>query len=90
MEFKSILYADENVKAVENPPAFFQDLQLDYLLENIENSVKGYDIKPYYYTLPGSMSLIKYRQQICKDLSDSTLSAAVQNFRHTILLTTPV
>lgn len=84
MEFKSILYADENVNAVVTPPAFFQDLQLDYLLEHIENSAKGYDIKPYYYTLPNSASLVKYRQQICKDLSDTTLSGCVQDFCRTL------
>ncbi len=80
MVFKSILYADEDIKAVVTPPAFFQDLQLDYILENIESFVKGYDIKHYFYTLPNSATLINYRQQICKDLSDSNLIESVKKF----------
>lgn len=80
MSFQSILYADTSPEMVQKAPAFFQDLQLDYLLNLIEHSVKGYVIRPYYYTLPGSKSLIQYRQQVCKDLLDEALNSCVRQF----------
>ena len=84
MAFKSILFANSGIKPVETKPAFFQDLQLDYLLEFIEGFAKGYDIKPYYYTLPLSAELIQYRQQIFNDLSNHTLLQALKDFCYRI------
>ena len=84
MTFKSILYADSDVKPAETMPAFFQDLQLDYILEFIEGFAKGYNLKPYYYTLPSSAKLIHYRQQIFSDLSNHTLLQALKDFCHRI------
>ena len=80
MSFKSILYADSELTPVENMPGFFQDLQLDYLLGFIENFAKGYELRPHYYTLPSSIDLIYYRQQIFTDLSASTLSVHIKDF----------
>lgn len=80
MEFQSILYADTGQKPGKAEPAFFQDLQLDYLLKMIENLTKGYRVRPYYYTLPDSVSLIQYRQQVCKDLSDASLFGCIRRF----------
>ena len=84
MEFKSILYADSGQTAQKGVPSFFQDLQLDYLLEIIEGTVKGYDIKPYYYTLPATSALISYRQQICKDLYEGSLCEVIRQFCQSI------
>lgn len=80
MTFKSILYADTEAELKKERPAFFQDLQLNYLLEYIEAFVKGYNVKPYYYTILKSASAIRYRQQVCRDLADSTLLSAVTDF----------
>lgn len=80
MAFKSILFSDSDIKPVETIPAFFQDLQLDYLLEFIESFAKGYSIQPYYYTLPAAIDLIHYRQQIFNDLTNPTLTQAMKVF----------
>ena len=80
MEFQSILFADSGQKAGKSVPAFFEDLRLDYLMNIIENQTKGYSIRPFYYTLPDSVSLIEYRQQVCRDLSDKVLYTSIRRF----------
>lgn len=84
MEFKSILYADTNPEINKIAPAFFQDLQLDYLLGLIERSAKDYDIRQYYYSFPGSVDLIKYRQNVFSDLSNVQLKTAIKTFCFTM------
>ena len=80
MEFQSILFADSGQKAGKSVPAFFEDLRLDYIMKIIENQAKGYSVRLFYYTLPGSVPLIGYRQQVCKDLSDGALRACIRRF----------
>jgi len=80
MEFQSILFADTGQEPDKAEPAFFQDLKLDYILNIIKHFVEGYGIHQYYYTLPLTEGLIKYRQQVFKDLSDKGLRQVVQKF----------
>lgn len=80
MEFQSILFADTTQEAEQAEPAFFQDLKLDYILNIIRHFVEGYNIHQYYYTVPFTESLIKYRQQVFNDLADKGLRQAVQKF----------
>ena len=69
MEFQSILFADTSVELDKSMPAFFQDLHLDYILNIIKHHTTGdYQTDHYYYTFPGSLQLIDYRQQVFKDL----------------------
>lgn len=80
MEFQSILFADTDIKTEKMPPAFFKDLQLDYILNIINHMAGDYQINQYYYTMPGSLSLIQYRQQVFCDLMDKNLYQAVYAF----------
>ncbi len=80
MEFNSILFGNHPYKLEKKEPAFFQDLQLDYILRLISNSVRGYHIAPYYYTLPGDREVIEFRQQVLKDLSDEKLFDCIREF----------
>lgn len=80
MEFQSILFADTSQEPDQAEPAFFQDLKLDYILNIIKHFVEGYQVHQYYYTLPFTEGLIKYRQQVFKDLEDTGLRQAVQKF----------
>jgi len=80
MEFQSILFADSGQRASKSVPVFFEDLRLDYLMNIIENQTKGYSIRDYYYTLPASVSLLGYRQQVCRDLSDKALYGCIRRF----------
>ncbi len=74
-------------------PPFFQDLQLDYITGIIDNLTGDYQTSQYYYTFPSSLELVKYRQQVFKDLEDKDLQQAVKSFcvkmqesRHSYLL----
>lgn len=80
MEFQSILYADTGPEVVQAAPVYFQDLHLDYLLTIIERAVKDYAVRPHYYTLPASMEVVRYRQEVFSDLRQKCLSDCVQKF----------
>lgn len=81
MEFQSILFADTPMELDKSMPAFFQDLHLDYILNIIKHHTTGdYQTDHYYYTLPGSLQLVNYRQQVFKDLMDGRLRQAVYDF----------
>ncbi|MFG6392822.1 MAG: hypothetical protein K1W24_01325 [Lachnospiraceae bacterium] len=80
MKFKSILFADTDIETEKMPPAFFKDLQLDYILNIINHMAGDYQINQYYYTMPGNIPLIQYRQQVFCDLMDKGLCQAVYAF----------
>lgn len=80
MEFDSILFGNHSYQLKKGEPAFFQDLQMDYLLRLISNYTKDYEIASYYYTLPGDKDVIEYRQQVIRDLSEERLFACVRKF----------
>ena len=81
MEFQSILFADTPMELDRSMPAFFQDLHLDYILNIIKHHTTGdYQTDHYYYTFPGSLQLVNYRQQVFKDLMDGVLRQAVEDF----------
>ena len=84
MTFKSILFGNHQIDLKSTPPAFWQDLQLDYLIDIIGGTVKGYDIRPYYYTMPDSPDIIAYRQEIYKDLEDTKLYSSINSFCHSV------
>lgn len=93
MEFKSILFADTGMEVEKAMPAFFQDLQLDYITGIINNLTGDYQASQYYYTFPSDLELVKYRQQVFKDLENKSLQQAVKGFcvkmqksRHSYLL----
>lgn len=93
MEFKSILFADTCMETEKTMPAFFQDLQLDYITGIINNLTGDYQTSQYYYTFPATLELVRYRQQVFNDLEDKGLQQAVKGFcagmqksRHSYLL----
>ncbi len=80
MGFQSILYGDSGQLPQAVAPDFFGDLQLDYLVERMKEGIKEYDISPYFYSLPKSQELIKYRQDICQDMTDEGLCEVIAGF----------
>ena len=80
MGFQSILFGHGEPNLVKDVPDLFKDLQLDYLVENILEQTKEYKTSPYFYTFPGSAEVIRYRQQICKDLDSEELCSLLQRF----------
>jgi len=80
MGFQSILFGNTAVNLMKDTPEFFKDLQLDYLVERILEKTEGYKTMPYFYTFPGSTEVIRYRQQICKDMESEELCTVLRNF----------
>ena len=80
MGFQSILFGNTETALVKTEPDFFKDLQLDYLTDKILEQSKDYKTTPYFYTFPGSVEVIRYRQQICKDMESEELCTVIRNF----------
>lgn len=80
MEFQSILFGNHAAELKKEAPDFFQDLQLDYLLERILEQVNEYRVDWFYYTMPKSKELIFYRQQVGKDMESERLCTILSDF----------
>ncbi len=82
MGFQSILFGNAEPILIYDVPDHFKDLQLDYLVERIleQTQGQGYKTNPYFYTFPGSAEIIRYRQQICKDMESEELCAILRSF----------
>ena len=80
MGFQSILFGNNEPGLVYEMPDYFKDLQLDYLTEKILEQSQGYKTYPYFYTFPGSKDIIRYRQQIYRDIESEEVSIIFQSF----------
>lgn len=50
------------------PPGFFGDLQLDGVCRAIAAKYKEFDILKYFYTIPDSPEISRYRQNVYRDI----------------------
>jgi len=83
MAFHSIL--NEGIKdgiQTETPeaPDFFTDLNLDQIIDAVTAGKQEYNLKPFFYTPLNDSDAIKYRQEIMRDLEDSTLLENIEQF----------
>lgn len=81
MAFTSILW-DRNIPAglPEAQPEFFSDLNLDYVVEAIVSAQKLRYLKPSFWTPLRDVGLIRYRQEVARDLEDQGLLKAIKRF----------
>lgn len=83
MGFISILghrKLDEQLLKLTTMPGSFLDLNLNFVLEQIQNGWKESSYEKYYYLLPGNIEDIRYRQDACRDLEQDGLYEAVCRF----------
>lgn len=80
MGFQSILFGSSEPNLIQDMPDFFKDLHLDYLVEKILEETTEYNTYPYFFTFPGSAEVIRYRQQICRDMESEELCMVLKNF----------
>lgn len=64
----SLLFPGTEAEFVNQQPIFFGDLQMEGILKAILSRYSGADLRKYFYTLPGSVHTIRYRQDIYRDL----------------------
>ncbi|MGC9258970.1 MAG: MutS-related protein [Phycisphaerae bacterium] len=81
--FKSILFdprgpepGDPTIAA----PVFFRDLNLDQIVDAVTVGRDEYDLKILFYTRPGHIDHIRYRQEIMHDLENPLLFEPIKSF----------
>lgn len=82
MEFQSILgrYRKEPVEPAKIVmPAFFYDLNLDQIVQDIMDRQKLYDIRRFYYE-KASPEDMKYRMEVLKDLESEGVLEGILDF----------
>jgi len=82
-DFHSVLFPGAGHPGRETgqaPPDCFHDLHLDQVVEAITAGFEDYDLAPFYYSPPGDLDAIAYRQEVFQDLEDETLMQAIGRF----------
>lgn len=66
----SLLFLEKCDTFQSTPPVFFADLQLEDVCQAILSKYMEFDIRKYFYTLPGTIETVWYRQEIYRDLEN--------------------
>lgn len=61
-------------------PVYFTDLAIDRVLDSVLKNAESYNLRPLFRQLPKSLHVIKYRNDVLKDLSSAPLNGAAQAF----------
>lgn len=67
----SLLFPDGSPSYRSTPPVFFEDLQLEGIFRAIVSKYMEFDIRKYFYTIPDSLDIVRYRQDIYHDLEQN-------------------
>ncbi len=67
----SLLFPDGSPSYRSTPPVFFEDLQLEGIFRAIVSKYMEFDIRKYFYTIPDSLDIVRYRQDIYRDLEQN-------------------
>ena len=79
--FQSILHFPGSAQyETQHQPDFFPDLNLDQIIEAITASKEEYNLKPFFWAPLRDPELVRYRQEIMRDLEDKTLMACIKAF----------
>lgn len=81
MSFESILYLNKKIiNDNEEMPKYFNDLNLDQIINNITLGKQEYNLKPFFFKPLNNLDEILYRHEIMKDLENPNLFSAVKKF----------
>jgi DNA mismatch repair protein MutS len=76
-----ILSLPENEpEASSEQPDFLSDLNLDRIIEAVTAHKEEYDLKPFFWTPLRDPELVRYRQEVMRDLEDEAVMACIQAF----------
>jgi DNA mismatch repair ATPase MutS len=84
VSFQSILFVNNHEGSIETArhkmPPFFEDLNLDQLVDAITAGREEYDLKPFYCVSLHDASEIRYRQEVMRDLENDILLEKIKLF----------
>jgi DNA mismatch repair protein MutS len=83
MCFRSILFEgshDRNREEATSAPEFFQDLNLDQIVDVITAGRDEYNLKPLFYMHLIDLSEITYRHEVMSDLENDVLFERIKSF----------
>lgn len=67
-------------------PAFFEDLNLDQVIDVITKRKQDYNLKPFFYSPIHDIETIKYRQEVFKDLENESVFKSIKIFADKMIL----
>jgi len=83
MSFSSILFlspSDEKVQDTDETRAYFEDLNLPYLIETVTAGKEQYHLQPYFHMPLGSVDAVNYRLEVFRNLEQREVHASLQSF----------
>ncbi len=81
MIFQSILFKEEEgFNPNQQEPEFFEDLNLNLIVDEITKTKEAYDLKPFFYYSLKNIENITYRQKILKDIEQKDVFGALKEF----------
>ena len=79
--FRSILFLEEREPADSvSEPEFFPDLYLDQVVASVTAPYDEYHLRPFFYALPRTPTVIEYRQEIFQDLENPAIVDPIRTF----------
>ncbi len=81
MAFRSILFDHTEIPRQVDPQApFFKDLNLDQVIEAVVSPYREEGLAPFFYIPLRDVRILRYRQEIMRDLKKETLMVAIKAF----------
>ncbi len=87
MTFNSILFKIDEKFDDSNPqPEFFEDLNLNVVVEEITKEKEAYNLKPFFYHSLKNIDNVVFRQEIMKNIEQEDVFKAIKSFASSMLL----
>ena len=80
MTFHSILFGEGEGHLETDAPVFFVDLNLDQVIDAVTAGKQEYDLKPFFCTALNDIDLIRYRQEVMRDLENAPVLEGIKAF----------
>lgn len=85
--FSSILFPDDDKipqKEAKSEPGYFKDLNLEQIIRPILTGCKTYQLDGWFLTSLADADMIRYRQDVMRDLKDDGLREIISTFSKTV------
>jgi DNA mismatch repair ATPase MutS len=90
MTFESILFNrifDNATEVTSETPDFFNDLNLNQIIDAVPADKQNYNLKPFFYTPLHDENTVRYRQETMRELENDTLMQNIKSFAKRMVIT---